>query len=110
MRKRLYKIILTIIISIIFIINMSVNNTLAITNDDKNINFKRITVEDGLSQTSVEYLFQDSKGYMWIGTTDGLNRYNGNKFEVFRYSKDKPNSISGNYISAITEDDKGNIF
>ncbi len=87
MRKRLYKIILTIIISIIFIINMSVNNTLAITNDDKNINFKRITVEDGLSQTSVEYLFQDSKGYMWIGTTDGLNRYNGNKFEVFRYSK-----------------------
>lgn len=110
MRKRLYKIILTIIISIIFIINMSVNNTLAITNDDKNINFKRITVEDGLSQTSVEYLFQDSKGYMWIGTTDGLNRYNGNKFEVFRYSKDKPNSISGNYISAITEDDKGNIW
>jgi ligand-binding sensor domain-containing protein/signal transduction histidine kinase len=89
---------------------MSVNNAFAITNDDKNINFKRITVEDGLSQTSVEYLFQDSKGYMWIGTIDGLNRYNGSRFEVFRYSKDKPNSISGNYISAIAEDDEGNIW
>ena len=110
MRKKLYKVIFMIIVSIIFIINMSVNNAFAITNDDKNINFKRITVEDGLSQTSVEYLFQDSKGYMWIGTTDGLNRYNGNKFEVFRYSKDKPNSISGNYISAIAEDDEGNIW
>lgn len=110
MRKKLYKVILMIIVSIIFIINMSVNNAFAITNDDKNINFKRITVEDGLSQTSVEYLFQDSKGYMWIGTIDGLNRYNGSRFEVFRYSKDKPNSISGNYISAITEDDEGNIW
>ncbi|GAA0820411.1 ligand-binding sensor domain-containing protein [Clostridium tertium] len=110
MRKKLYKVIFMIIVSIIFIINMSVNNAFAITNDDKNINFKRITVEDGLSQTSVEYLFQDSKGYMWIGTIDGLNRYNGSRFEVFRYSKDKPNSISGNYISAITEDDEGNIW
>ncbi|MBS6500876.1 MAG: histidine kinase [Clostridium sp.] len=110
MRKKLYKVILMIIVSIIFIINISVNNAFAITNDDKNINFKRITVEDGLSQTSVEYLFQDSKGYMWIGTIDGLNRYNGSRFEVFRYSKDKPNSISGNYISAITEDDEGNIW
>lgn len=110
MRKKLYKVIFMIIVSIIFIINMSVNNAFAITNDDKNINFKRITVEDGLSQTSVEYLFQDSKGYMWIGTIDGLNRYNGSRFEVFRYSKDKPNSISGNYISAIAEDDEGNIW
>jgi signal transduction histidine kinase/ligand-binding sensor domain-containing protein len=110
MRKKLYKVILMIIVSIIFIINISVNNAFAITNDDKNINFKRITVEDGLSQTSVEYLFQDSKGYMWIGTIDGLNRYNGSRFEVFRYSKDKPNSISGNYISAITEDNEGNIW
>ena len=110
MRKKLYKVIFMIIVSIIFIINMSVNNAFAITNDDKNINFKRITVEDGLSQISVEYLFQDSKGYMWIGTIDGLNRYNGSRFEVFRYSKDKPNSISGNYISAIAEDDEGNIW
>ncbi|WP_291648671.1 sensor histidine kinase [Clostridium sp.] len=110
MRKRLYKVILIFIVSIIMIINMSATNTFAITNDDKNINFKRITIEDGLSQTSVEYLFQDSKGYMWIGTADGLNRYNGNKFEVFRYSKDKPNSISGNYISAITEDYEENIW
>ncbi|MCR1951799.1 ATP-binding protein [Clostridium sp. DSM 100503] len=110
MRKRSCKFLLIFIVSIILIINMSTMSTFAITNDDKNINFKRITVEDGLSQTSVEYLFQDSKGYMWIGTADGLNRYNGDKFEVFRYIEDKPNSISANYISAITEDYEGNIW
>lgn len=110
MRKRLQKVLLVFIISIIFLINISTTHIFAVTNDDKNINFKRITIEDGLSQTSVEYLFQDSKGYMWIGTADGLNRYNGSKFEVFRYSKDKPNSISGNYISAINEDKEGNIW
>lgn len=109
MRKRSYKVLLSGIVSITLLINMSIS-VFATTNEDKNINFKRITVEDGLSQTSVEYLFQDSKGYMWIGTADGLNRYNGNKFEVFRYSKDRPNSISGNYISAINEDKEGNIW
>ncbi|WP_411168961.1 two-component regulator propeller domain-containing protein [Clostridium sp. MB05] len=109
MRKKLYKVSFIIFISITLLINISYD-ALALTNEDKNINFKRITIEDGLSQTSVEYLFQDSKGYMWIGTADGLNKYNGNKFEVFRYRKDKPNSISGNYISAINEDKEGNIW
>ena len=42
-----------------------------------NINFKNITIEDGLSQSTVETMIQDSKGYLWFGTNDGLNRYNG---------------------------------
>ena len=47
---------------------------------------------------------------MWIGTIDGLNKYNGNKFEVYRYNKEKDTSISGNYVTAINEDSKGNIW
>lgn len=60
-----------------------------------NRNFKRITIEDGLSQGSVSSITQDSNGYMWIGTDDGLNRYNGNKFEVYKADPNKKNYISG---------------
>ena len=109
MNKKFYKKLLNLLVMVTILTNVSFNVS-ALNSEDKNINFKRITIEDGLSQTSIEYVFQDSKGYMWIGTTDGLNKYNGNKFEIFRYKENKPNSISSNYISAITEDSEGNIW
>lgn len=109
MRYKKRKIIIfSIIIGIIF--NSLCFQVSAVNNDKKNIVFKRITVEDGLSQTTAQYLFQDSKGYMWIATTDGLNRYNGHEFEVYRYREGYDKSISDNYISAITEDENGNIW
>ncbi|MGL5379323.1 ligand-binding sensor domain-containing protein, partial [Clostridium sp.] len=49
-------------------------------------------------------------GYMWIGTSDGVNKYNGTKFEVYKYSDNKENSISGNRVSDIKEDLEGNIW
>ncbi|MGL5381301.1 ligand-binding sensor domain-containing protein [Clostridium sp.] len=94
------------VIAIFIAITFQSNIVLAI----KNINFKKITIEDGLSQASIEYLFQDSRGYMWIGTSDGLNRYNGHEIEIYRYSEDRENSITSNYIAAINEDKYGNIW
>ncbi|WP_300385646.1 sensor histidine kinase [Clostridium sp.] len=104
--KRSYKI---VILFLIFIntLNFKVS---ALGNKDKNINFKRITVEDGLSQTTIEYMFQDSRGNVWIGTDDGLNKYNGDKFEVYRYDPENKNSISANCVVAITEDEYGDIW
>ena len=64
------------------------------------INFKNITIEDGLIQGTVEALFQDSKGYIWIGTNDGLCRYNGYQFNVYRVEENN-NSINNNYILDI---------
>jgi signal transduction histidine kinase/ligand-binding sensor domain-containing protein len=84
--------------------------TSASLNNEKNINFKRITIEDGMSQASAQYLFQDSKGYMWIATSDGLNRYDGNEFDIYRYKEESNVSLSGNYITAINEDIYGNIW
>lgn len=102
------------IVSVLIFISISLgffsNITFAVNNIDRNINFKSITIEDGLSQTSIEYLFQDSQGYMWIGTVDGLNRYNGHEFEIFRYKEDDKKSITGNYIAAVNEDSEGNIW
>ena len=75
-----------------------------------NIIFKSMTIEDGLSQSTVETIFQDSKGYMWIGTHDGLNRYNGNSFKVYRYREGDKDSIASNTIITIDEDKYGNLW
>ena len=109
MRLNKFKLI-KILLLFILIIFYNDNKVYALISTEKNINFKRITIEDGLSQTTVQYIFQDSKGYMWFATTDGLNRYNGYEFKVYKYNKGSNESISGNFIVAINEDEEGNIW
>ena len=109
MRYKIKKIIVFSIITSLML-NIFYLKANALSNDKKDIVFKRITVDDGLSQTTAQYLFQDSKGYMWIGTTDGLNRYNGHDFEIYKYREGRNESISNNYISAINEDEHGYIW
>lgn len=55
-------------------------------------------------------MIQDSKGYIWIGTNDGLNRYNGYDFKVYRHDEDVENTIANNYIVDLKEDNEGNIW
>ena len=76
----------------------------------QNYNFKNITSEDGLSHSTVETIYQDSKGYIWIGTNDGLDRYNGYEFKQYKYNKNDKNSIANNYIIDIMEDKDGYIW
>lgn len=66
--------------------------------------FRHITNDQGLSNTSINCIFQDSRGFMWFGTRDGLNRYDGVKITVFRNNPANSNSISDNFIRAIYED------
>jgi len=72
--------------------------------------FERISTKNGLSQSVVTSILQDSKGFIWVGTQDGLNRYDGYSFKIFKTKKSVSNSISGNYIQAICEDRNGNIW
>lgn len=74
------------------------------------INFKNITNEDGLPQASAEAIIQDDNGYIWIATNDGLCRYNGYEFKVYKHDEDNENSITNNYIVDIKQDLKGNIW
>ncbi|MCW8849048.1 MAG: hypothetical protein OQJ81_03640, partial [Melioribacteraceae bacterium] len=74
------------------------------------INFNQITVENGLSNNDVNTLLQDKYGFIWFGTDDGLNRYDGYNFKVFRHAPEDTNSISDNSIWALAEDKKGNLW
>lgn len=95
------------IIAIIFILFFNKYFVQAIEN---NLKFRKITIKDGLSQSSVECIFQDSKGYMWFGTADGLNRFDGHEFKVYRYNLNDDNSLTSNYINSIIEDKQGFLW
>jgi ligand-binding sensor domain-containing protein len=69
------------------------------------INFDRLTVDDGLSQSVVNSIFQDKSGFMWIGTKDGLNRFDGYKFTIYKNDPDVATSLSNNTINSIWQDD-----
>lgn len=74
------------------------------------INFRHITYEDGLSNSTIECIFQDSRGFIWMGTRDGLNRYDGFQFKIFKNEPGNNLSISDNYITCIYEDKDGKIW
>ena len=72
--------------------------------------FKHINSSDGLSQSSVIAIEQDTLGRMWIGTRDGLNLYDGTDFKVYRINVNDSTSISNSDILAIKEDSEGYIW
>jgi ligand-binding sensor domain-containing protein/signal transduction histidine kinase/AraC-like DNA-binding protein len=68
------------------------------------LKFKHISTEQGLSNSTIESIFQDKRGFIWFGTRDGLNRFDGYQMVVYRYNARDSNSISDNYIRYIYED------
>ena len=76
----------------------------------QDLKFKRLSNEAGLSQVTVQAIYEDSQGFMWIGTQDGLNRYDGYHFKVFKNNPTNKNSISSNNINCITEDVDGQLY
>ena len=72
--------------------------------------FSRIGVENGLSQNSVLKISQDVDGFLWFGTRNGLNRYDGNECLVYRHVPGDTASLSNNYITGIAPDKKGNLW
>jgi ligand-binding sensor domain-containing protein/signal transduction histidine kinase len=74
------------------------------------LRFDRINIEQGLSQSSVHVAFQDSRGFMWFGTQDGLNRYDGYTFKTFKPDPDAPTSLSDRWITSIVEDPDGYLW
>ncbi len=68
------------------------------------LHFESFTIDDGLSQGYISAILQDKQGFMWFGTNDGLNKYDGYSFTVFRHNPSNPNSLAGDDISCLFED------
>jgi signal transduction histidine kinase/ligand-binding sensor domain-containing protein len=75
-----------------------------------NPRFEHLTVEDGLSQSTVRAILQDNQGFIWFGTEDGLNRYDGENFLVFKADPTDPQSLPDSYITALAQDPDGGIW
>jgi ligand-binding sensor domain-containing protein/serine phosphatase RsbU (regulator of sigma subunit) len=74
------------------------------------LSISQYTIDDGLSQTSVNCIIQDSKGFIWAGTQDGLNKFDGYSFKTYKYDPANINSLSNNFVNCIIEDASGNIW
>lgn len=72
--------------------------------------FKHYQVQDGLSNNTIRCCVQDAQGFMWFGSRDGLNRFDGYSFRVFRNDSDFPSSIGNNMINSLAIDRNGNLW
>ncbi len=74
------------------------------------LQFQRLSLDKGLSQSSVHAILQDSKGFLWVGTQEGLNKYDGYKFTVYRAKSGDSTMLSNSWVLALCEDKQGNIW
>ncbi len=72
--------------------------------------FSHLTIDDGLSQSNVVAIHQDSAGFMWFGTENGLDRYDGYEFTHYRRERGTPGALANDYIFAIEEDSNGDLW
>ena len=77
---------------------------------NQSIKFEHFGTREGLSQINVNSIIQDSRGFMWIGSRNGLNRYDGYKFITYRHDSKNDNSLSNNMVTDLVEDHDGNIW
>ncbi len=74
------------------------------------VKFQRLLLADGLSQSSILSVYQDSRGFIWMGTQDGLNRYDGRRIISFKSDPEDPHSLSSTTVWCITEDPQGDLW
>ncbi len=74
------------------------------------VKFTNYTIDDGLSLSSIYCILEDKQGFMWFGTEDGLNRFDGINFEIFRPNINEPSFISNKWIEGIFEDNSGFLW
>lgn len=103
----------TLVIYFLFLFILSPHNSFPQLKDhpiSDNIRITRISTEDGLSQSSVEAIYRDSRGFMWFGTEEGLNKYDGYKFTIYKSNRKDSTSLNNEVINSILEDESGTMW
>ena len=85
-------------------------NSLCLKGQTENIKFNRISVDDGLSQGTIYAICQDEFGFLWFATENGLNRYDGYTFKIYKHNIRNQYSISSNTVLSLFEDSKKNLW
>ena len=94
----------------VFLLLLFIGNCSRIEAQDQNLRFEHITTANGLSNNGITKILQDKKGYIWIGTFDGLNKYDGYSFTKYKFDPLDSNSLSQNLVYNILEDHDGYIW
>jgi len=76
----------------------------------ESVRFDHLTVEDGISQNDIFSIFQDSTGFLWFATEDGLNKYDGQQFSIYKHNQNDSNSLSDNWVWDVIEDQMGDLW
>ena len=76
----------------------------------QDLRFEHLTTQQGLASNRVFSLKQDSRGFIWVGTTDGLNRFDSHTFKVYKHSAEDLGSLSDNIIRTLYEDREGDLW
>jgi ligand-binding sensor domain-containing protein len=74
------------------------------------LRFAHLAVEDGLSNVWVRAILKDSRGFVWFGTANGLDRFDGTEVHTFRHEPDDPDSLPGSHVTALLEDGRGRFW
>jgi streptogramin lyase len=78
--------------------------------DGEGLRFRRLSTDEGLSQTKITQIVQDDQGFIWFGTQYGLNRFDGYNFKVFLHDPTDPNSLSGVFANSVFKDRDGALW
>jgi signal transduction histidine kinase/ligand-binding sensor domain-containing protein/DNA-binding response OmpR family regulator len=101
-----YKLVITFFFSVVIL--CAVN--FGLKGQAKNLYFENYSIDNGLSNNVVHCIMQDSRGWMWFGTSQGLNRFDGYKFTAYRNNPDDNKSLMSDLVRSIFEDKKGNLW
>jgi signal transduction histidine kinase/ligand-binding sensor domain-containing protein len=74
------------------------------------LRFEHLSAEDGLSDSRVQCILKDSRGFVWIGTADGLNRYDGSSIKIYRHDPNDPYSLANSTVGVLFEDSKKRLW
>ena len=77
---------------------------------DRSPSFAQLSVDDGLSQNTVTAIAQDAEGFLWFGTRDGLNRFDGYQLRIYRHDPDQHDSLTDSFVTALLADADGRLW